>query len=207
MLTVSLAYLARSANPLYGSNHETLNPLGTGGEFTARLFKYDLSVRLPHTASLLKDLKHRVLAAGFRLKGASFTSSELESGCEVDGLTSLLSACELEFCNFGHIADQNIHLNVLSAVRTVRRSEEVNGGTNFEVKVLQTAEQRKYLKQEEKIGNPSRDTTVRARRMPGGEVFIEDTSMAEYTAFLKAELDKHIFDLTLAFGGNAFYCS
>jgi len=241
-LTVSMSQLARSSNPLYSPSSTapstTISPrisLPAGTALTARLFKYDLSVRLPHTAALLKELKQRVQKAGFRLKGAPDpSSSAIDAKATTDSvdLTSLLSACELEFCNYGHIADQNIHLNILSAVRTVQgagRQQGQDGVEAFQVGVLRTPQQRKYLRNNnENIANtatagagPVGDRegsgggadggVIRAVRMPvkgsggscgGAEVFIEDECMVEYTALLRAELNKHVFDLTLAYGGS-----
>jgi hypothetical protein len=83
----------------------------------------------------LRQLKRVLLRRGFRIKGVHtsgsdglFTTTVPTSSVEDSSSSSsscgasrdLFAACELEFCNYGHIADQNIHLNILAGINVLQ---------------------------------------------------------------------------------------
>jgi hypothetical protein len=130
-----------------------------------------------------------------------------------DTTEALFSACELEFCNYGHIADQNIHLNVLAAVRTAPAArspeQQEKGIERFAVTVPTSAEQRKYLKAAASGSVPASIYAYRAQYLTasataaaGPIVCIERDSLAEFTSLVRAELNRHIFDLVLEVNGK-----
>jgi hypothetical protein len=210
---VALAQLSRSGNPLHHDPSQAA-PFACGHALTGRLFKYDLSVRLQDTALVLARLKQRVLQAGFRMKGV--LDSNTASSNASSGVAALLSACELEFCNYGHIADQNIHLNILAAVRTAPAAQaaaQQQGVEEFTVPVPMAGEQRKYLKA---VAPGTTAAYIHAYRTPqqtpvgaatsagaGAVVSIDPRSLTEFTSLVRAELNRHIFDLVLEVNGKS----
>jgi FAD/FMN-containing dehydrogenase len=87
-----------------------------------KLFKFDLSVNLKDTDAFIKRVRDGLVAQGFRLKDDRDPPSTGVTSRGGDERSSLLRVCELEVCTFGHIADQNIHLNILATVDVVERS-------------------------------------------------------------------------------------
>lgn len=235
-LTLCLAQLSRSTSPLYPALSTTSAVASTagavkknieeevetvqGGAVQGRLFKYDLSVRLQDTAELLRRLKQRVLQAGFRLKGVTAPSSARDSsegsGSGSGGrndLARLFSACELEFCNYGHIADQNIHLNILAAVSTtgggnLTPSDSSSGGMlhrqSVDVPVPSDGVYAKYRKPVAAGAALDYIHAVFLSRGPGvAAVQVEVASVVAFTAMVRNELNRHIFDLVLEMKGTS----
>lgn len=215
-LTVSMAQLTRSNNPLYGAvlnapSSDALLPVGLAG----RLFKYDLSVRLQDTDEVLHRLKQRLLDAGFRMKGVdSPPCPELHkhplTPQQSTGMCTLLSACELEFCNYGHIADQNIHLNVLGAVNTVtddappldllsgdggRRCNNCNGEVELQLKGPGDA-----LFGEKQV--PVRARQYQQTGATKAKVCIHQDSLPAYFKIIHAEVNRHTFETVLETKGK-----
>jgi acetolactate synthase regulatory subunit len=204
-LTLGLAQLSRSNNPLYhpAAGQSDKLPVDSSVTIQGRLFKYDLSVRLQDTDELLRRLKQRVLAAGFRMKGVSAqaTTSPVDSARNDSmNVTRLFSACELEFCNYGHIADQNIHLNILAAVNT-----SSGGGRPVQIAVPTGGDYANYKKPV--AGNApieyiTASVATDAMSNVAGGVSIGRDSMSVFTALVRGELNRHIFDLVLEMKGR-----
>ena len=172
-----------------------------------RLFKYDLSVRLQDTAELLRRLKERALAAGFRLKGIRKGEKEHPSSSSSsqsrNALCNILSACELEFCNYGHIADQNIHLNILAAVRVAGTAQADAGRIALSLPL--SGEHTKYMPvvQSFPVGDEVRARIVNGAASEAAAVFIEEECLPQVTALVRSELNRHIFDLVLEVNGKS----
>ena len=96
---------------------------GSGG----RLFKYDVSMALGDMSLAVSQVQSDLQAAGFSLVAAT-ADPNICAGAAVDaaaaaaGNTTQHTAIatgrtglegRLDFCCFGHAADQNLHLNVL----------------------------------------------------------------------------------------------
>lgn len=90
-----------------------------------RLYKFDVSVGLEHTDSLLADLRRVLAADGFRSAGQPAATATSVAPI------SAFRYVELEYCNFGHAGDQNLHLNILASV-VVCHSTEVGMGEGVE---------------------------------------------------------------------------
>jgi len=113
-IPIALAKLAKMV-------HATTDGRGASRLRVGKLFKFDLSVNLKDTDTFIERVRDGLVAQGFRLKDDPSSAVTSKGG---DERSSLLRVCELELCTFGHIADQNIHLNILAAVHVVERSRD-----------------------------------------------------------------------------------
>lgn len=71
-----------------------------------KLFKFDVSIALSDTDCLIQALQSALLAEGYAVKHIEDSATK-----------GKYRFCELEFCNFGHAGDQNLHLNLLSTIK------------------------------------------------------------------------------------------
>jgi FAD/FMN-containing dehydrogenase len=89
---------------------------------SGKLFKYDVSVALQDTADFVLALKLALQA-----DNDNDNDNDFHSGFVVYGLSTSLDRaeatkafagyqCALQFCNFGHSGDQNLHLNILARI-------------------------------------------------------------------------------------------
>lgn len=81
-----------------------------------KLFKFDVSVALRHTSEVVANLKQKLLEEGCMVHGMTLPEATEEgSGRKVK--VGAFHDCDLEFFNFGHAGDQNLHLNVMGTVK------------------------------------------------------------------------------------------
>ena len=197
---------------------------------TGKLFKYDLSVRLQDTSAVLLQLKHQLCGGGgigFRMKGVhratpSTTAAAAAALTEVT-LHTLFGACELEFCNYGHIADQNIHLNILAAINTFDDADIATSAALTATGAVSAGDWRlgelavptldtKYSSSGSGSSDGSSFTVkyciAQQREMEGTAavtvVSIHKDSVAKYAAAVHVELNKHTFDLVLVANGECY---
>ena len=86
-------------------NHVSIVKIG-------KLYKYDVSLSLNDTNEFIFELKDNLVERGYDIHG--FSKAPFKN-----------SNCILEFCNFGHAADQNLHLNILAFFKTVNYEDSV----------------------------------------------------------------------------------
>eukprot|EP01032_Pedospumella_encystans_P011655 gene11655-13541_t len=207
-LTVSLASLVRTNNPLYGTfpiplataaaAHVTSAAAADKDESTlttmGKLFKYDLSVRLQDTEEMLFRLKQRLLEEGFHIKGVQH--KEVKEQTLRNAM--LFSACELELCTYGHIADQNIHLNVLAAINVVDNAHPTAlSGEAFSNFAFGTGER-------EENGVPSADLYGRIYPVTPttNKVYMSRQCVSEFAAGVYDALNHHIFQVVKEVHGS-----
>jgi FAD/FMN-containing dehydrogenase len=97
------------------------------------LFKFDLSLSLTAMPQVLQETMLALQAKGFHvLPAALHESSVVEK--------NHLYTTKLEFCNYGHVGDQNVHLNILMQTpcvvheeKNVSASHSTESAKNFEV--------------------------------------------------------------------------
>ncbi len=97
-------------------------------EIVRKLFKYDISLTLEHTGDFLQELKqalHQLKEEREEDHEKDKVSHSFFNGFHVVGLSKKDDDCHvndkkvetvLEFCNFGHAGDQNLHLNILAHI-------------------------------------------------------------------------------------------
>ena len=166
-----------------------------------KLFKFDLSVNLKDTDAFIERIRDGLSAQGFRLgedgRGLSFSSAASVGG---DERSSLLRLCELEVCTFGHIADQNIHLNILAAVHVVERSRD--GADVLEGRHDDT---RCRIMRSTLNGDPiDADFSIRCNGSDCSIVVesLSDGTVRSYWMALQAIIDDTVFALTNEFRGS-----
>ena len=100
----------------------------------------------------------------------------------------LFSACELELCTYGHIADQNIHLNVLAAINVVDNAHPTAlSGEAFSNFAFGTGES-------DENGVPSANLYGRIYPVTN-KVYMNRQCAAEFAAGVYDVLNHHIFQV------------
>ena len=103
----------------------------------------------------------------------------------------LFSACELELCTYGHIADQNIHLNVLAAINVVDNAHPTAlSGEAFSNFAFGTGES-------DENGVPSADLYGRIYPVTPttNKVYMSRQCVSEFAAGVYDALNHHIFQV------------
>lgn len=91
-----------------------------------KLFKYDLSLSLAETESFLYELKAALSNVGFNIIGhAESVMSSLKYSESETSMQDINSACSISICNFGHAADQNLHLNCLAGIEVLKADDSL----------------------------------------------------------------------------------
>mmetsp|Transcript_5836 Transcript_5836/g.9615 ORF Transcript_5836/g.9615 Transcript_5836/m.9615 type:complete len:263 (+) Transcript_5836:1789-2577(+) len=189
---------------------------------TGRLFKYDLSVRLRDTEQLLHILKHMLTLGGFASvrswrntttttsSGDNTATSEDAPGLattlledanlvkhlKIPAFSAVWKAVELEFCNFGHIADQNIHLNILSSINTLspQAAAAVSASGMIEEEIWTSADGAQQVRYYSIL-------------VPGGggdstTIAIHPDDFAAFAPMVHVTINELVFAATLALGGS-----
>jgi len=186
-IPVALAKLVHSINP----SDERVTP----GSRLGKLFKFDLSVNLKDTDAFIERIRDRLVAQGFRLKHGRCPSiaSARRDG---DERLLLLRACELEVCTFGHIADQNIHLNILATIHVVERSREGDNHYSDTIRCIMSTLNGDPINADFWIQrNSSSDCSIVVEALSNGTV-------PSYWMAMQAVIDDTVFALTNEFRGS-----
>ncbi len=81
------------------------------------LFKYDISLSLTAMPEAIKETMLSLQQLGFHvLPAAAYSSGNTSSHANNNKYST-----QLEFCNYGHVGDQNVHLNILMHTPCVRQ--------------------------------------------------------------------------------------
>lgn len=139
---VALAHVSRKLEVINNDNtikYQTKNSkydsAAAAISCTGRLFKYDVSIAVDEMPSLLQDIKSILQSFNFPLKYDSATAAYSATDPQHNGETAdtrcnlsniitftkeeenivkdLYNYADIKICCFGHIGDQNLHLNVL----------------------------------------------------------------------------------------------
>lgn len=81
-----------------------------------KLYKFDVSIALSETDWFIRELQRSLIDEGYTVKHV----------CE-ESNRGKYYFCELEFCNFGHAGDQNLHLNLLSTTKLISDAGNSDG--------------------------------------------------------------------------------
>ena len=194
-----------------------------------KLFKYDVSVALNDVPQVLSRLVRRLQAAGVRVRCSgwgisSLSSTELEAYSDCDsaaveaiggkcssnteqlGPYSPRGACELELCVFGHVGDQNIHVNVLGSIavgpssssRNCRAGQSASGSLTGEWGSMSgpEGEMHFYLPEGDR-GAHGQDSGTHWRA-----ALVCEDSLPIYIKHISALLDHHLFQLVVEKNGK-----
>ena len=78
--------------------------------YPGKLFKYDLSVPLRSWLGFLQEIRENIWSKGYLVASSLIEKNDISMTMSP---TKPSGEINLEFCCFGHILDENLHLNVL----------------------------------------------------------------------------------------------